>query len=74
MKHLPQSVAKELSCLLVAWNNGDETARDAISALMYDELRRRASIQRARERPEFTLDATELAHEAYLRLSRPQGG
>jgi RNA polymerase sigma factor (TIGR02999 family) len=36
--------------------------------LVYDELRRLAAAQMAREKPGQTLDATALVHEAYLRL------
>jgi RNA polymerase sigma factor (TIGR02999 family) len=35
---------------------------------VYDELRRIAAAQMAREKPGHTLDATALVHEAYLRL------
>src|SRR5262245_34317705 len=37
--------------------------------LVYDELRRLAALQIAREKPEHTLDATALVHEAYLKLA-----
>jgi hypothetical protein len=37
--------------------------------LVYDELRRLAGAQMAREMPGQTLDATALVHEAYLRLA-----
>jgi RNA polymerase sigma factor (TIGR02999 family) len=36
--------------------------------LVYDELRKLAAAQMAREKPGQTLDATALVHEAYLRL------
>jgi RNA polymerase sigma factor (TIGR02999 family) len=36
--------------------------------LVYDELRRLAAARMANERPDHTLDATALVHEAYLRL------
>jgi RNA polymerase sigma factor (TIGR02999 family) len=36
--------------------------------LVYDELRRLAASQLRRERPDHTLGATALVHEAYLRL------
>jgi RNA polymerase sigma factor (TIGR02999 family) len=35
---------------------------------VYDELRKLAAVQMAREKPGQTLDATALVHEAYLRL------
>ena len=49
--------------------NRDYTqARDQILPLVYDELRRLARAFLARERPNHTLQATALVHEAYLRL------
>jgi RNA polymerase sigma factor (TIGR02999 family) len=55
--------------LLRAWNAGDAEARDRATALVYDELRRRAAAQIRRERPGHTLQPTALVHEAYLRLA-----
>lgn len=43
-------------------------ARDLLP-LVYDELRRLAGAQIAREKPGHTLDATALVHEAYVRLA-----
>jgi len=45
---------------------------DELLPLVYDELRRVAAHQMAYERPEHTLDATALVHEAYLRLGGDQ--
>jgi RNA polymerase sigma factor (TIGR02999 family) len=47
---------------------GDRRAADRLMPLVYDELRRLASRYLARERPDHTLQATALVHEAYLRL------
>lgn len=47
---------------------GDKTALDVLLPLVYDELKRVASRQLANERPNHTLQATALVHEAYLRL------
>lgn len=44
------------------------TAKELLP-LVYDELRRLAAAQMAREKPGHTLDATALVHEAYLRLA-----
>jgi RNA polymerase sigma factor (TIGR02999 family) len=41
--------------------------------LVYNELRRLAAAQMAREQPGQTLDATALVHEAYMRLIGPDG-
>ena len=47
---------------------GDQLATDRLLAAVYDELRRLAAQKLAREKPGQTLQATELVHEAYLRL------
>lgn len=47
---------------------GDTQAAAQLLPLVYDELRRLAAAQMAQERPDHTLDATALVHEAYLRL------
>jgi RNA polymerase sigma factor (TIGR02999 family) len=48
--------------------HGDRRAAADLLPLVYDELRRLAAAQMAAERPDHTLDATALVHEAYLRL------
>jgi xanthine dehydrogenase accessory factor len=48
----------------------DGHAAGDLLPLVYDELRRLAAAQMARERPDQTLDATGLVHEAYLPESR----
>jgi RNA polymerase sigma factor (TIGR02999 family) len=58
----------ELSHILDAIGQGDPQAAAQLLPLVYDELRRMASAQLAREKPGQTLDATALVHEAYLRL------
>jgi RNA polymerase sigma factor (TIGR02999 family) len=62
---------EEITQLLLAWNQGDQTARDALLTLIYDELRRQARGYLRRERPGHTLQPTALVHEAYLRLIEP---
>jgi RNA polymerase sigma-70 factor (ECF subfamily) len=47
---------------------GDHRATDRLLPIIYEELRRLASAQLRRERPNHTLQPTELVHEAYLRL------
>jgi RNA polymerase sigma-70 factor, ECF subfamily len=53
---------------LQAWSNGDETALERLTPLVYGELHRRARRLMGRERDGHTLQPTELIHEAYLRL------
>jgi RNA polymerase sigma factor (TIGR02999 family) len=50
---------------------GDAQAASQLLPLVYDELRRLAAQQLAREAPGQTFDATALVHEAYLRLVGP---
>ena len=58
----------EVTALLLAWNQGDQTALEKLTPLVYQELRRLARGYMGRERAEHTLQATALVHEAYLRL------
>ena len=50
------------------WSRGDETALEKLTPYVYDELRRLADVYLSNERPDHTLQATALVHEAYLRL------
>jgi RNA polymerase sigma factor (TIGR02999 family) len=58
----------EVTRLLVRWRSGDKQALEALTPLVYDELRRLAHIYLRRERPGHTLEGTALVHEAYMRL------
>ncbi|MFL6449758.1 MAG: ECF-type sigma factor [Bryobacteraceae bacterium] len=51
-----------------ACSGGDEAAFDRLAVLIYAELRRIARGYMAHERPDQTLQATALVHEAYLQL------
>ena len=63
------SPPQELSSLLRAWSNGDESALNELMPLVYDELHRLAHRYMARERAGHnTLQTTALVNEAYLRL------
>ncbi len=59
---------QDVTALLVRWRSGDREALDALTPLVYDELRRLAKSYLRRERPDHTLDGTALVHEAYMRL------
>jgi RNA polymerase sigma factor (TIGR02999 family) len=61
----------EFTNILAAVEAGDARAAEQLLPLVYDELRRLAAAQMAREKPGQTLDATALVHEAYLRLIGP---
>jgi RNA polymerase sigma factor (TIGR02999 family) len=58
----------DVTRILSAVKRGDARAAEQLLPLVYDELRRLAAAKMARERPDHTLDATALVHEAYLRL------
>ncbi len=60
--------------LLVRWNAGDVSARDALVPFVYDELRRIARRVLAGQARDHTLQPTALVHEAYLRLARRDSG
>src|SRR5712692_8808582 len=59
---------EDVSQLLVAWGNGDQTARDQLMPLVYDELHRLAHGYMNRERPGHTLQTSALMNEAFIRL------
>ena len=67
MTHSP-SPPSEVTRLLAAYYDGDQQALDRLLPLVYAELRRLAGSYLRRERPDHTLQATALVHEAYLRL------
>jgi RNA polymerase sigma factor (TIGR02999 family) len=53
---------------LRAWSDGVPEAQDRLMSLVYAELRSLAAAYLRRERPNHSLGATALVHEAYLRL------
>ena len=61
-------VSGEITSLLKRIQDGDEEARSLLVSAAYDELRRIASRRLRGERPGYTLQTTDLVHEAYLRL------
>jgi RNA polymerase sigma-70 factor, ECF subfamily len=60
----------EVTLLLKAMKNGDESASEKLFPLVYTELHRLARSYMRRERPDHTLQPTALINEAYLRLAR----
>ena len=59
----------DVTRLLQDWQSGDESALEQLVPLVYDELRRLAERSMRAERPDHTLQATALVHEAYVRLA-----
>lgn len=49
-------------------SEGERAALDLVLPLVYEELRRLAESHLQRERPDHTLQATALVHEAYLKM------
>ena len=66
---MPESSPEEVSRLLKAWGSGDDEALEELMPLVYDELRRRARRQMARENADHTLQTTALVNETFLRLA-----
>ena len=65
---MPASPSPGVTQLLRQWSQGDNSALEQLTPIVYQELRRLADSYMRRERPDHTLQATALIHEAYLRL------
>jgi RNA polymerase sigma factor (TIGR02999 family) len=63
---LPRSA--EITGLLKAWSDGDQTALDRLAGLVHDELHRMARRYMRDEHIRSTLQTTALVNEVYLRL------
>jgi RNA polymerase sigma factor (TIGR02999 family) len=64
----------DITTLLRAWGDGDHSALDRLTPLVYDELRRVARAYMRRETASAgELQTTALVHEAYLRLAKVSG-
>jgi RNA polymerase sigma factor (TIGR02999 family) len=59
---------RDVTQILNAMAEGDPQAADRLLPLVYDELRRLAADRLKREAPGQTFQASDLVHEAYLRL------
>ena len=60
--------SREVTQLLVDWNNGDQAALERLLPLVNSELRKLAGRYMRRESPGHTLQTSALVNEAYLRL------
>ena len=65
---MTEPLGQDITRFLQLWNQGDETALEKLTPLVYRELYRLAAGYMRREQPEHTLQATALVNEAYLRL------
>lgn len=63
-----QASPEEVTGLLRAWSNGDESALESLIPLVYAELHRLARQYMRREQAGHTLQTSALVNEAYLRL------
>ncbi len=59
---------EDVNHILAAAEQGDPLASEHLLPIVYDELRRLASMRLAQELPGQTLTATALVHEAWMRL------
>jgi RNA polymerase sigma factor (TIGR02999 family) len=60
---------EDVTAMLRSWRGGNPAAFQDLIPVVYAELRRLADSYLRRERPDHTLQATALIHEAYLRLA-----
>src|SRR6478752_3828787 len=60
--------ANDVTALLVAWSNGETAAGMPLMDAVYGELRQLARRYLRHERPDHSLPATALVHEAYVKL------
>jgi RNA polymerase sigma factor (TIGR02999 family) len=64
--HNPGDVTR----LLLDWRNGDHSALDRLTPIIYDDLLKLAKARLKSEYRHYTLQPTVLVHESYLRLAR----
>ena len=63
----------EVTTLLRRWSEGDQSALDQLTPLVYHELRRMAHQYMRQEKPGHVLQTSALINEAYLRLIDQRG-
>lgn len=69
---VPEPTSQPVSELLAKWRAGDEESLRRLVPVVYNELRRVAHYQLCKERPDHTLQTTDLVHEAYLCLMKQE--
>lgn len=65
---MPLESSPDVTRLLVAWSSGDLAARDQLIPIVYNELRKLASLSLRRQYIGHSLQTTVLVNEVYLRL------
>jgi len=63
-----EPAAEDVSTLLRAWSDGDQSALERLTPVVYDELHRLARRYMKGERSGHSLQTTALVNEAYMRL------
>jgi RNA polymerase sigma factor (TIGR02999 family) len=66
---IPPDNSADVTQTLEQWRHGDRDAASRLMLLVKEELRARASDYFRRERPDYTLHAAALVHQAYLKLA-----
>src|SRR3982750_1334038 len=69
---MSENSTQQVTRLLVDWSNGDQSALEQLTPLVYSELRRLAGRYLRKERSDHTLQSTALGPEAFLGLIAPQ--
>ena len=64
----PSSSTAQVTQLVMAWSEGDQSALETLTPLVHEELHRLAHHYMKAERPGHTLQTTALVNEAYLKL------
>jgi len=68
VNRLPQD-SGNVTKLLLEWGDGDHSALERLTPIIYDDLLRLARARLSRENRACTLQPTSLVHECYLRLA-----
>lgn len=65
-------VSHQITHLLIDWSKGDESALEQLMPLVYEELHQMARRYMRGQSPGHSMQATELIHEAYLKIARSE--
>lgn len=68
-----KSNAGEVTRLLKSWSEGEQSALEQLTPLVYTELRKLSASQMRKERPDHTLRPTALVNEVFVRLVQEDG-
>ena len=71
---MPLPRPPEITQLLTRFREGDAAAAEKLMPIIYDELRRVARRCLKKRSDNHTLQPTELVHETYMRLFKPEAG